>query len=359
MKKFLLLILLVSTGLSSCGSRGAEQPDGLFKKLRHFFSSEGGSTSRQTSTGKPYEVFVVMDEDKWAGETGDSLRSIFWVPFPMINQYEPFYATFQAPEKDFLNLLRRYRNVLVYKTGSNFTKSSLTVEYDRWAAPQVVVYLTAQTDSAAVSYMNENRDALLKIFDIAEMDRFIARAKQFDDKNITNIIREQFGLKINVPRGYRIAHNQPDFMWLRYEAPLVSQGIVIYKYPLASRRTFTGPYLLEKRNEFLKRIPGPSAGSYMTTSDVMLPELSQVEIDGRIWFRSQGFWDVEGGFMGGPFSAYSTVNAATREVITIDTWVFSPKYDKRGYVRQLQAIVQTASIPGDTVRTVNFAALPE
>lgn len=316
------------------------------------------SHPERTSTGKPYEVFVVMDDDKWNGEVGDTLRSILWEPFPMVNQYEPFYETFQVREEKFANLMRMYRNVLIYKTGPSFKEPSMRAEYDKWANPQMVLYVTGPTDSATVAYVDENREALLKIFDIAEMDRFIARAKRFDDKDITDKVFERFGLRINIPRGYKISAESPDFMWIRYDAPLVSQGIVIYKYPLTNRRTFTEPYLLEKRNEFVSRIPGPTDGSYMTTSDVMIPVLGQATINDRIWFMSQGFWDVAGDFMGGPFTAYSTANATTNEVITIDTYVQSPKYDKRNYVRQLQAIAQTAVIPGDSVRSIDFSRLP-
>ncbi len=360
MKKILLLCLSLCVGWSSCNSGDPERPETLVQKIMRFFTGGGGEGTKRTSNGKPYELFVVIDDAKWEGEVGDSLRSILWEPFPMVNRYEPFYSTFQAQEQEFGGLLRLYRNVLVYKTGPNFTQPSLTAEYDRWAAPQMVVYLTAPTDSAALAYTTENRQALLDIFDIAEVDRFIYRAEHFNDRTITGKIQEKFGVRINIPRGYRIAAESSDFMWIRYEAPLIDQGIVIYKYPLTSRRTFTDRYLLEKRNEFLKRIPGPSEGSYVSTSEVAVPMLSQTEIDGRVWFVSQGYWETQGGYiMGGPFTAYSTVNAATRQVITIDTWLFSPKYDQRGYVRQLQALVQTASISGDTVRVVDFSQLPE
>ncbi len=342
MKK--IIIAMASAALVSCGGSGFE-------------------TARRSSTGKPYELFVVVDEDKWAegNAVGDTLRSILWEPFPMVNTYEPYYATFQAPENRFVNLLRKYRNILMYRVGTQYDKPSLTAEYDKWAEPQIVVSLTAPDDSTALAYLDvaENREALLKIFDIAEMDRFIYQAKRLDDHNITDVVRERFGLEISIPMGYKIAADQPDFMWIRYEPPLVSQGIIIYKYPFTNRYAFAAPYLLEKRNEFVARVPGPEEGSYMTTSDVIMPEAVPVEIDGRVWFRLQGFWDVEGDFMGGPFTAYSTVDATTREVITIDTYVFSPRYDKRHYVRQLQAMVQTASIPGDTIRRVNTSDLPE
>lgn len=337
MKKIVPFLLLISSAFISCGDT---------------------SSSLRSSTGKPYEVFVVADNDKWTGEVGDTLRSILWEPFPMVNQYEPFYATFQSDEAHFVNLLRMYRNVLVYRTGPGFNEPSMRAEYDKWANPQIVVYVTGPTDSATIAYVDENREALLRIFDIAEMDRFIARARKFNDRNITDRVFEKFGLQISIPKGYKVSAESSDFMWIRYESPLVSQGLVIYKYPLTNRRTFTEPYLLEKRNEFVSRIPGPTDGSYMTTSDVIIPFLAQTTINDRIWFMSQGFWDVAGDFMGGPFTSFSTANATTREVITIDTYVFSPKYDKRSYVRQLQSIAQTAVIPGDTVRSINFSELP-
>ncbi|MDR0955123.1 MAG: DUF4837 family protein [Rikenellaceae bacterium] len=338
MKKILLFALLAgAVGFTSCGER---------------------SNPLRTSTGKPYELFVVMPDDKWEGAVGDTLRSILWEPFPMVNQYEPFYATFQTNEEQFINLLRMNRNVLFYRTGSAYTKPEMCAEYDKWANPQIVVYLTGPTDSAAMAYADEHREALRQVFDIAELDRFIYRAQRFNDKEITDRVFDQFGLRINIPKGYKVAAEHPDFMWIRYEAPLISQGIVIYKYPLTNRRTFTEPYLLKRRNEFVSLIPGPNEGTYMTTSDVMIPQLAQVTINNRIWFMSQGFWDVKGGFMGGPFTSYSTANATTREVITIDTYVFSPKYDKRNYVRQLQAIAQTALIPGDTIHSIDFSTLP-
>ena len=314
---------------------------------------------KKSSTGKPYEVFVVMDDDDWAGEVGDTLRSIFWEPFPMLNQYEPLYSVFQSNEKQFSGLLQQYRNVLVYRADPRLKETTMRAEYDKWATPQIVVWVMGPTDDAMVEYMDLHRYALQQIFDIAEQDRFINRANLYADKDIREKVSDRFGLSINIPKGYSVRAEHPDFIWISYELPLVSQGIIIYKYPLESRRTFTPEYLFEKRNEFAAFIPGPSAGSYMKTSSVMLPEVTQTDINGRIWFRSQGFWDVAGDFMGGPYTAYSTVNATTREVINIDTYVFSPKYDKRNYVRQVQALALTARIPNDTVTSINFAELPE
>lgn len=314
---------------------------------------------KRSATGKPYEVFVIMENKDWAGAPGDTLRSIFWEEFPMVNQYEPIYSVYQSDPANFNKLLQSFRNILVYRTGEQYTEPSMQAEYDKWAEPQMLVHVTGPSDSVLLEYMDLHRYALQGIFDIAEQDRFISRANRYVDPKIQEQILENLGVKINIPKGYNIRSEHDNFIWVSYELPLISQGIVIYKYPLSSRRTFTPEYIKEKRNEFVSLIPGPSEGSYMKTSEVMLPEVSQINLNGRIWFMSQGFWDVANDFMGGPFTSYSTVNATTREVITIDTYVFSPKYDKRNYVRQLQSIAKTATIPNDTVKSVNFGELPE
>jgi hypothetical protein len=49
--------------------------------------------------------------------------------------------------------------------------------------------------------------------------------------------------------------------------------------------------------------------------------------------------------MGGPFVSYTTVNQATKEVITIDCYIYSPKDEKRNMMRDLQHLVYLIDIP--------------
>jgi hypothetical protein len=58
-----------------------------------------------------------------------------------------------------------------------------------------------------------------------------------------------------------------------------------------------------------------------------------------------GLWEVANYFMGGPFISFTTVNAATREVVTIDCYVYSPKEKKRNLLRELQHLVYQVELP--------------
>ena len=102
----------------------------------------------------------------------------------------------------------------------------------------------------------------------------------------------------------------------------------------------------------MSRIPGPSDGSYMITSEHADPEVRYLRIYDRSWAEMGGLWDVHGDFMGGPFLNFSTLDAATNRVIAIDCFVFAPQDTKRNYLRQLEHIVYSAQFPEVATPTV-------
>jgi hypothetical protein len=75
------------------------------------------------------------------------------------------------------------------------------------------------------------------------------------------------------------------------------------------------------------------------------PDYRTIRIGERPWIEMVGLWDVENYFMGGPFVSYTTVNQATKEVITIDCYIYSPKDEKRNMMRDLQHLVYLVDFP--------------
>ena len=56
-----------------------------------------------------------------------------------------------------------------------------------------------------------------------------------------------------------------------------------------------------------------------------IPSHRAFSIDSTPWVELSGFWEVANDYMGGPFVSYTTVNKATKEVVTIDCYIYSPK----------------------------------
>jgi hypothetical protein len=70
-----------------------------------------------------------------------------------------------------------------------------------------------------------------------------------------------------------------------------------------------------------------------------------VKINGREWIELRGFWEVEKDFMGGPFVSYTTLDEREGELLTIDCYVYSPKYGKRNFLRPLEHLVFGVTFP--------------
>jgi hypothetical protein len=308
--------------------------------------------------GKPFEVFASMPETLWKGEVGDTLRAILQDEVPMLNQIEPLVDLYYIVPGAMTGITARHRNILTVEVASAaYSEPAMNAEYDLTSRPQMVVRITGPSDSAVVAYMDQNREALQRVFEITERDRFVALARNSSSESVNRTIKEMFGIDIALPRGYKIGKTGKDYIWITYEMPIASQGFMIYTYPFDGRNDFSLESLTARRNEFVKNIPGPSGQSYMTTYTGMGPERTSFRIDGRLWFELRGFWELGGGdYMGGPFVNYTTIDATNRRLVAIDGYVYSPKQGKRNYLRQIESEVFTIKLPDDTTSTLHLDA---
>ncbi|MFR9649950.1 MAG: DUF4837 family protein, partial [Rikenellaceae bacterium] len=163
------------------------------------------------------------------------------------------------------------------------------------------------------------------------------------------LIEEKFSIKMHIPKGYTLRADSEDFLWLSHEYPTASQGLIIYSYPLEGSVTsaLRERSLVEARNKFVSRVPGPSDGSFMTTYTEIEPEHRAIRIDGRLWVEMRGLWCVENDFMGGPYVSYSTIDTESNSVFTLDMYVYSPKLGKRNFLRSLEHLLHTTQIPAN------------
>ncbi len=312
-----------------------------------FRSLSGGSGA--TSLGKPYEIVVVCAPQQWDGPVGETLRGLLQAPVEYVNQTEPSFDLLRVLPRGFTNMTTRQRNILKVEIDPSVPEdeTSITAEYDWRAAPQIVLTLKGPSDAALLQYLAAHGRELVYVLEKTERDRAVDYAARFNEKYVSQVIEETFGVDMTVPKGYVLAKSESDFLWARYEYPTASQGFCIYTYPYAGRESLSRGALLDARNKFVSRIPGPSDGSYMTTSDAFVPDLRMFRLKGRTWTEMRGFWDVAGDFMGGPFVSYTTVDEASNRVFTLDCYVYSPKLNKRNFLRGVEHLLYMVRFPAD------------
>ncbi len=307
------------------------------------------SSGKVNTQGAPYELIVVCNQPEWEGALGDSLRAVLSASIPAMQQDEPFYDVVRITHRNYTNIVVRHRNILRCIVSPEADSTWVAVQYDVNAAPQIILTLQGPTANDMARYVGENGNAIVAAIENAERDRDMAYARKYNQATLSTLIYDTFGFKMNIPPGYTLRNKTEDFIWISHEYPLASQGIVISKREAKNGLAdlMLGE-LVSARNGVVAQIPGPSEGSYMSTYLEYEPDYRTYRINGRLWAELQGFWRVEGDFMGGPFVSFSTIDERTNEVITIDCYVYSPKDPKRNLKRGLEHLLFGVSFETET-----------
>lgn len=310
--------------------------------------------TKKTAQGSPYEVLVVCDGEEWESPLGEALRGVLESPVEMLNQKEPMFDVVRITARDFKHLLPSYRNILKVLCSPGVKQTAILAQYDVVASPQIVLTFQGPSIEAMVDYLDKNGKNLLQVLEIAERNRTIEIANKQGARALEKMIRDQFGIEMALSSGYLFRAEGDNFIWASNEYPVASQGFFVYSHPYNGKSSITTEALIKARNNFARRIPGPSDGSYMTTVTRIpnieddgytdfLPERKVLKINGRDWIELRGFWDVENDFMGGPFVSYTTLYEGA--LLTIDCYVYSPKYGKRNFLRPLEHLVYGVGFP--------------
>lgn len=322
-KIFCRISVLISAALLTLGCKESSQ-----------------SKTLPSSSGKPGEVAVVCSKAEWEGDPGSKLRELLSSEVPYLPQAEPLYDLFNVPQQAFNKVFQVHRNIIVLDTDKKNTESSLTFYSNIWAAPQLVIGIKAATPEDAARLIAEKGSKILATLRQTERDRVLNNITEFENKELYTSVENMFGAGPHFPSGYTVKKVAEDFMWISYETTYTIQSVLIWKYPYGGPEDMTPEALAAKRNEMTqKHIPCTREGSYMMLNPDIFPGYEHIKAGGRDILEMRGLWEAYNDFMGGPFVSHTFLSEDGSEIITLDGFVYAPKYDKRNYVRQVEAIL--------------------
>ncbi len=299
-------------------------------------------------TGKPNEVLVVVDRADWDGRIGAEYKELLMQAQTGLPQDEPKFKITHVPTSAFDKVFYPHRNILITKISPSNKKARIIVQKDVWANPQLVLNLVAPDDSSFLRLLEEKGERVVNILEDTERKRLMDSYRKNQQKGLKLQIQDKHKVSLIVPNGYSVYKDTSDFIWLAQDRGDELLGFFIYHYPYTEKNTFTRDYLLEKRDEFLKKyVPAEVEGSYMTTERLILPEHTAVSMkEGKYAAELRGLWRVEEGLaMGGPFVSISTVDDKRNRVITLEGYIFAPGKSKMILLRQIEAVVYSLEIP--------------
>lgn len=322
----LVFLLLVFVALASCNNQGET---GVSKNV----------------TGKAGELVVVISEEAWQGKPGKIIRETLAQEHLALPQDEPLFDLVKVRHEGFKSIFKTTRNIVQTRITPNVDSSGVTFQDNVWASPQATVIIQAKNEEEFEQLFNDNKNKILSYFIKAERDRLTLNYNQYYERGIFNVLSENFGLTMKVAPGFQIAEQKKDFIWLRYETPEISQGIVLYTFPYVSDSAFMAEYQMKVRDSILRaNVPGPTEGSFMATERRIEQIINFREHNGNYAAEMRGLWRVVNDFMGGPYVSLAELDAANQRVIVAFGYVYAPSKDKRNFLRQVEAMIYTLKL---------------
>jgi hypothetical protein len=296
-------------------------------------------------TGRAGDLLIVVDSFYYNHQTGEAIQQIFSQEQIGLPQREALFNLIQVPHRSFARIFHATRNIIMINIEPE-ESTKLTVRKEVWSESQLVVTITASTDEIAAKTIVKNADVLLDYFNNKEIERLHTKFAVNSNSKNAQYLNKKFKLTLNLDELYFVAKEADDFLWLRKEKNVgghpVSQGIVIYTYPYVSDSTFEINNLVTKRDYYTKKyISGGNKGSYMESFKDYLPGQKEISLRGVYVNEIRGLWRMEGDFMGGPYINYSFVDEQRNRVVCIDGYVYAPKFDKREFLREQEAMIKT------------------
>ena len=301
---------------------------------------QSGEKILPTISGKPGEVAVVCTKVEWESEPGSTLRELLAGEVPYLPQVEPMYDLFNVPQQAFNKVFQVHRNIIIIDTDKKYEDSSLTVYRNIWATPQLVLGVKAPDSASAAELIDKRGAKILSTLERTERDRVIENIRNFESPDLHKVVEQFLGHAPIFPKGYTVKTATDDFMWVSNETTYTIQSVLFWKYPYRDTSDLGVEALAAKRNEITKKyIPCTMEGSYMMLNPDIMPGDRTFNYNHRDIVELRGLWEAYNDFMGGPFISHSFLSDDGSEIITMDAFVYAPRYDKRNYLRQVEGIL--------------------
>ncbi len=296
-------------------------------------------------SGKAGEVLVVISDNAWNSEVGDTIFYSLSEAFPILPQNEPFFTVIHIPKGSFHSIFKTHRNIIFINIGKENPDPKITTVKDKWSKYQLIFNLYAPDEEAMVKLWSENMNSIKKEFFNKDISRYQMALSNTENTVEMSRLQDLFGISMQLPSDFNLPQLTDDFYWVSKETNVTSQGLFIYTYPYVDSSTFSTDYIISKLDEKLKKyVPGPNDGTYMQVEKRVSMQVEQLTLNGNYAYLIRGLWYTENYFLGGPFICLSVLDKKNNRIVTVVGYVYAGKQNKKLYMWQIEAIVKTLKI---------------
>ena len=362
--KYLFMSVLLMISLVSCRDTITTNPE-VVKEV-----SGGLSGSLPKANGTTGRVLVSIDNALWNGE----IESIFIEQFsdtakgPYI-YYEPVFS-FEHEDPSTINRIRKKnRNFLrvFLDTTKIYTETEVIVKKDYKSQGQLYVIFRDSDKDRLISFLHNELNTYIALFNLEEDERLVNKYNLNKNLSFDNTAKKKFGISISIPSSAKFIANKNSIIYALDKSvdektkdnPKTGakggtywsqKGIMIWETPYLNESSFSPNSVLSLRDSVLKEnVKGTVVDSYMTTeyADSHKPKIQLTDLNGNKCMVLEGLWKHDGNIAasgGGPFIQYSIVHPTQQTIVHISTHIFAPRFNKREYIREIRAMLNTITL---------------
>lgn len=322
MNKTLFLCFFVACLVNSCS----------FKK---------GKVSGDSSPAAINTIAVIIDDQLWNGEVGDSIRNKFASPVLGLPQEEPLFTINQYPVKLFEGFSTDTRNIIIIKKEN---KNNFEIKENEFATPQNAFYISGKTSYEILEILEKNTPTIIqKMRDI----EIVRNQKIFKDSLLdTKKIQKKFNVDLLVPSKYEYVMRRKNFIWLKSEIVSGNTSLIIYQIPWKSINPNNAVNDIVKIRDSVGKayIHGSAYGTKMVTEEAYSPYFSKTTLAGNKAYETKGTWQMKNDYMSGPFINYTLFDKVHGRILVLEGFCYAPSKEKRDLMFELESIIKSIKI---------------
>jgi hypothetical protein len=294
------------------------------------------------TTGKINVISVIIDDQLWNGEVGDSIRNKFASPVIGLPQEEPLFTINQYPIKLLEGFMTDNRTIMVVKKGD---ENKFEIKKNQYASPQNVFHISGKTGTDIIKILEKNAPKMIQLIKETE----ITESQRINNQSLLDpkVIANKFHISIKIPSAYAYVLQKSKFMWLKKEIVGGNTSLLIYEVPISSikKNANLTMSIIKMRDSIGDLyISGTEPKSNMITEEAYAPYLFKITLDGKKTYETKGTWELKNDFMAGPFINYAVIDKENNRILVLEGFCYAPSKEKRDLMHELESIIKSVVV---------------
>jgi hypothetical protein len=286
-------------------------------------------------------IAVIIDDQLWNGEVGDSIRNKFASPVLGLPQEEPLFTINQYPVKLFEGFSTDSRNILIVKKDN---KNKFEFKKNEFATPQNAFHISGKTSFEILEILEKNAGDIIKKMRTIEIEynQKIIKDSLLDTKKI----QKKFNIDLLIPSKYEYVMRRRNFIWLKSEIASGNNSLIIYQIPWKKISPNNAVNDVVKVRDSIGKlyIHGSAYRTQMVTEEAYSPYFSKTTLNDYKTYETKGTWQMKNDFMSGPFINYAIFDKVNKRILVLEGFCYAPSKEKRDLMFELESIIKSIQI---------------